>query len=109
MADKVLDFFQRRRGTKLYKQWVKSGSLRPEDIPQDLQPSPKATSHERFTDEAEQSLEDIPEEEFYRYAKHKDTGLVGLPVRYFFLMIGLIALLLVALAIVSTILVMQSC
>jgi len=111
MVDKVSGFLQSRRKTKLYQQWVKLGGLPPEDVPQDVITSKRERPSGWSADELGSSMNDVAEEDVYRTLRRRDadSGLVPLPVRYILLGGGLITLLLVILAVVSTILIMRSC
>jgi len=92
----MMSFLQRMRKAKLYKQWVEKSGLSPEDIPPDL--------HESKNEEADH--EGSYEGKRLQYG---DSVLLRLRIKYIFLMGFLIATLLVALSVVSTILIMQSC
>ena len=78
-------------------------SLPPEEVPQDLQADKSADVYG--------DMGNIPEEEYYGTTRRQsfDSSLVTLPIRYVLLGISLVALLLVILAIVSTILIMRGC
>ena len=97
MVNKISGFMRKRRDAKLYEQWVTRDGLPPEEVPQEPQ-SIKSDS-----------LEDMDEDVFYgatgRYSL--DPRSITLPIRYVLLGAGLIAILLVVVAILSTILVMK--
>lgn len=103
MVDKISGFIRKRRSAKLYKQWVERDGLPPEEVPQVA----------KDIESADESVDlgHMPEEDFYRATRRQniDSRFVTLPIRYILLGSGLIALLLVLLAVVSTVLIMQSC
>lgn len=103
MVDKISGFMRKRRSNKLYKQWVMRDGLPPEEVPQDAQSIKSA-------DESG-DLEYMPEGDFYGTTRRQnlDPRFVTLPIRYVLLGSGLIAFLLVVVAILLTILIMQSC
>jgi len=103
MVDKLSGFIKKRRSEKLYKQWVRMDGLPPEDVPQD-------SSSVRSADES-RDLGYMPEEDFYGATRRQnlDTRLVTVPIRYILLGSGLIAILLIVTAILSTVLVMRGC
>ena len=107
MADKILDFIQRRRKTKLYKQWVQMDSLPQEDVPQEITSGKK----ERQAEWSDAYAGDFAEEDRYRTARREDadSGLVPFPIRYILLGGGLITILLVVIAVLITVLIMRSC
>ena len=91
----MFSFLQRMQKAKLYKQWVEKSGLSPEDIPTDLQ---------------ESKDEEVDREGSYdgKRLQYGDSVLIRLRIKYIFIMGFIIATLLVALSIVSTILIMQS-
>lgn len=99
MVDKISGFMRKRRDAKLYQQWVSRDGLPPEEVPKEPQ-SIKSDS-----------LEDMTEDEFYGATRQYgfDTRSITLPTRYVLLGSGLIAILLVVVAILSTVLAMKSC
>jgi hypothetical protein len=102
--DKLRQRGARRTFQRLYEYWLEK------DIP----PAERATS---WSDDEQDRLEDhsADEELTLREAlqrqipKPRDTIQLRLPIRYILMGAGLIALLLVALSVVSTILAMRSC
>ena len=103
MADKISDYIQRKRKTKLYRQWVQMDSLPPGDVPQEVT-SHKKEGRPRQSDAYD---DDFAEEDRYQTASQR--GLILLPIRYIWLGGGLITLLLVIIAVISTVLIMRSC
>ncbi len=91
----MISFLQRMQKAKLYKQWVEKSGLSSEDIPPDFQGSKN---------------KEIDREESYdgKRSQYGDSVLLRLRIKYIFLMGFLIAILLVALSVVSTILIMRS-
>ena len=108
MAGKISDFLQKRRSARLFNQWVKSGNLPPEEVPLDLQAYKEKRAYKHSANEIGKTPEDMQDDEVYT-AGYLHSRMVNIPIKYVFLVLGLLALLLVALAIVSTVLVMQSC
>ena len=108
MTGKISDFLQKRRSARLFKQWVKTGNLPPEEVPLDLQRYQKKRAYQHSANELGAPLEDVQDDEGYTTG-YSHSRMVNIPIRYLFLGLGLLALLLVVLAIVSTILVMRSC
>ncbi|MFC2012965.1 hypothetical protein ACFLUE_01610 [Chloroflexota bacterium] len=94
MVVKMVRFLQRMQKAKLYKQWVEKTGLSPEDIPADLQES-KGEEVDREGSNDDKRLQ------------YRDSVLIRLRIKYIFLMGFIIATLLVALSVVSTILIMQ--
>ena len=86
MSGSIFGYLQRKKATRLYQQWVDKEGLPPEEIP-----------HEETYETGTTRVQDI------------DRGLILLPVRFILLGGSLIALLLIMVAILSTILLMQSC
>jgi len=105
MVDKLSGFLDKRKKSKLYRQWVEKEGLPPEEIPAELQPDREGL------DESGLPFEDISEGALYRgkIQRVPDKGMVVLPLRYILLAAGVAAILLVTLAIISTILAMKSC
>jgi len=105
MVDRIPGFLYRRKNAKLYRQWVEKEGLPPDEIPAELQ------AKREGLDESGLPFEDISEETLYRgrIQRVTDKGLVVLPLRYILLAAGVAALLLVTVAVIVTILVMQSC
>ena len=99
-------FFERRKKTKLYRQWVERDNLPPEEIPSEIM-----EREEEEPDESGSPLEPASEKGIYsRKAQiNADIRLVSLPVRVVFLGVSFIAFLLVIIAILSTVLIMQGC
>lgn len=107
----ILDFIRRRYAERtfqrLYNYWLEK------DVPYNdraslLHGSEKEDTTDQLIDE-----DFLPREPLYREApktsRQRDTVHLRLPMRYVFIGAALIAFLLVALAIVSTVLAMQSC
>jgi len=105
MVDKIPGFLDKRKNAKLYRQWVEKEGLPSEEIPAELQ------ANREGLDEASLPFEDVSEDALYRgkIQRVTDKGLVVLPLRYILLAVGVVALLLVTVAVVITILAMQSC
>jgi hypothetical protein len=106
MKEGVFGYLQRRRKARLYKQWMEKEGLSAEDVPQDVVVSKKGERYRQPVDEVGSYPEDYSWEEGPR---SMDSGLIRIPVRYIWLVLSLIMLLLVILSIVSTILIMRSC
>ncbi len=105
MVDRIPGFLDRRKKAKLYRQWVDKEGLPSEEIPAELQ------GRREGLDESSLPFEDVSGEPQYRgkIQRVTDKGLVVLPLRYILLAVGVAALLLVTVAVVITILAMQSC
>lgn len=108
MVGKISDFLQKRRSTRLFKQWVESGNLPPEEVPLDLQAYKEKRVYQHSADEIGKTTEDRQDDEVYP-AGYLHSRMVNIPIKYVFSILGLLVLLLIALAIVSTVLVMWSC
>jgi len=106
MKEEVFGYLQRRRKARLYKQWMEKEGLSAEDIPQDVLGSKKGGQYRQPIDEVGSYPEDYSWEE---EPQSTDSGLIRIPVRYIWLGLSLIMLLLVTLSIVSTVLIMRSC
>ncbi len=104
----MLNFWQRRQSNRLYRQWVEHSGLRPEDIPEGLQPKSKETPEKEPAENAVVSPQEAPNQgmkgKFY-----SNAGMVWIPIRYIFFTGLLIALLFIALSIMSAVLVLRSC
>ena len=103
MVDKLSGFIKKKRGEKLYNQWVKMNGLPPEEVPQDSKTVPSA-------DESDQEIY-AADEDFFRSTNRYNPGtrFVSLPISYILLGAGVIAILLILTAILSTVLIMQGC
>ena len=99
MVDKISDFMKKRRSDKLYRQWVKMDGLPQEEMPQE---SPTGETAD---------MEYDTEDDFRGVTRRSgvDSRMMTLPTRYVLTGLGLIALLLIILAILVTVLIMQSC
>ena len=108
MVGKIFDYMQRRNQQRLYKQWVESGSLSPDEVPQDIQENKKEGLSKHPAKEIRHSPEDAPSGEV-SHIRPQDLsgGLVLVPTRYIWLAAAIIAILLIALAVVATILVIR--
>ena len=104
--NKMFSYLQKRQQSKLYKQWVKRSGLSAEDIPDTMQ---------NTESDAAKTGEDIDGEmypgETYGGSQlpYKDSVLIRFRIKYIFIMEFFIAVLLVALSVVSTILFLRSC
>ncbi len=100
MVDKLSGFFKKKQSGKLYNQWVKMDGLPPEEVPQDEEPA---------RDRSEPGL--YADDDYYGSTSrvNPNTRFVTLPIRYLLLGAGIIALLLILTAILSTVLIMQGC
>jgi len=107
----LFDFVRRRYAERtfqrLYNYWLER------DVPYNDHASLLHGSDKEIT--ADQPIDEdfLPSEPLYREApktsRTRDTVHLRLPMRYVFIGVALIAFLLVALAIVSTVLAMQAC
>ena len=99
MVDKISDFMKKRRSSKLYQQWVKMDGLPPEEVPQEAPPG------------RSRDMEYTTEDDFREATRPSsfDSRMVTLPTRYVLTGLGIIALLLVILAVLLTVLIMQAC
>ena len=100
MVDKLSGFLKKKQSEKLYNQWVKMNGLPPEEVPQDEEPVINKADSEFYADD-----------DFHGSTSrvNPNTRFVTLPIRYFLLGAGTIALLLILTAILSTVLIMQGC
>ena len=108
----LLSFIRKRYAERtfqrLYNYWLEK------DVPFNdrtslLQGEEKRISEDESLDEAFLPREPLYNRETPRTSRSRDTVHLRLPMRYVFIGAGLIAFLLVALAIVSTVLAMQAC
>ena len=99
MVNKLSGFMKKRRESRLYEQWVTRDGLPPEEVPQD----PEAIGSA--------DIEDMADDDYYEAIRRQSTDArsITLPIRYVLLVAGILALLLVMVAILSTVLAMQSC
>ena len=108
---KLLDNLRRRGARRtfqrLYEYWLEK------DIPSTEGTTPwRVDEQERLEDQSangELTLKEALQRQIPKVAKPRDTVQLRLPIRYVFMGVALIALLLVALSIVSTVLIMRSC
>ena len=103
MAKSISNYFQRKRKERLFRQWVDQGALSSEEVPLDL-------LEEKSTDDADMAPErthqrTVPD---YSALTDIDKGIIRLPIRYVLILISIVAALLVALAIIITVLIMGS-
>jgi hypothetical protein len=81
--------------TKLFRQWTKEAALPPSAIPHDLQEKPAKAKAAPTHDE--------PEFEDNLQSRPANKGMIQLPLRYIFVMLAIIAVLLVALTVLITV------
>ena len=91
----MMKYLQRKRKERLFKQWVTQADLPPGEIPPEL-------LRVQSTEETDFATEGIPRD---RLSQNQalidiDRGMVRLPVRYALIGLGIIALLLVTLAVI---------
>jgi hypothetical protein len=100
MVDKLSGFIKKKQSEKLYNQWVKMNGLPPEEIPQEEEQAENSDT-ELYT----------RDNDYYQSSNrfNPDTRFVTLPIRYILMGAGVIALLLILTAILSTVLIMQGC
>jgi hypothetical protein len=107
----LLSFIRKRYAERtfqrLYNYWLDS------DVPYNDRASLFQSDEKQISDEQLRDEDFLPREPLYKEtpktSKQRDTVHLRLPMRYVFIGVGLIAFLLVALAIVSTVLAMQAC
>ena len=105
-------FWEKRRKIKLYNQWIRQGELRPEDIPEELQPGKKKPEEGDHGGNPAEGSDNGRNEKINEKINGKvglDSKTVYLPIRYILYIGLLIVLLTVALSVVFTILVLRSC
>jgi hypothetical protein len=90
------DYINRRKQSKLFKQWVQQSGLPAEEIPPDLRDDQEKTSRQAVKMEATDTSYSIKRE------------MISIPVKYLLFIILLIAALLVALSVVTTLLLTSS-
>lgn len=88
------DYLNKRKQSKLFKQWVRQSRLPAEEIPPKLHNNQGRTSSQSLNTEAIDV--DTP------YSPKR--GMISLPIKYLLLMILVIVVLLVALSVVTTLL-----
>jgi len=102
MSKNILNYFQRKSKERLYKQWVKDADLPIEAVPPDLL---KKKSHQDT---------DLPEDVTSEQASEHtisidiDKGTIRLPIRYIFILLTIVVLLIVTLSVVVTILITRA-
>jgi hypothetical protein len=107
----LLSFIRKRYAERtfqrLYNYWLEK------DVPFNDRPSLLHGEDKRISEDESLDEDSLPREPIYgeapRTSRTRDTVHLRLPMRYVFIGVGLIAFLLVALAIVSTVLAMQTC
>ena len=92
------DYLNKRKQSKLYKQWVNQSRLPTEEIPTELSNTQGKISSQSANMEALDV--DTP------YSTRR--GMISLPIKYLILMILLIAILLVAVSVVTTLMIARS-
>ncbi len=97
-----MKYIQRKRKERLVGEWVKQAGLPPEEVTPEL-------LGEQPTDETPLAGDDLAKEHlpYYTAMTDIDRGMVRLPIRYVLIGLSVIALLIVALAVVITILIMR--
>ena len=98
-----MEYLNRKRKERLYKQWVKQSGLPTEEVPPDL-------LDEHSAEETELASDDIRQERLPQYTAmiDMDRGMLHIPIRYVLFGLSIIALLLIVLSVVITILIVQS-
>ena len=98
MVNKISDFMRKKRDTKLYQQWVTRDGLPPDEVPQEPQ-SIGSTD-----------MEDMTEDDFYGAFRRQslDPKSITLPIRYVLMGLGILAILLVVVAVLATVIAMGS-
>jgi hypothetical protein len=107
----LLSFIRKRYAERtfqrLYNYWLEK------DVPFNDRTGLLHSEEKRISEDESLDEDFLPREPLYREAprtsRSRDTVHLRLPMRYVFIGAGLIAFLLVALAIVSTVLAMQTC
>ena len=107
----LLSFIRKRYAERtfqrLYNYWLEK------DVPFNNRTNLLNSEEKRISEDESLDEDFLPREPLYREAprtsRSRDTVHLRLPMRYVFIGAGLIAFLLVALAIVSTVLAMQTC
>jgi hypothetical protein len=99
--------YAERTFQRLYNYWLER------DVPFNDRTSPLRSEEKRISEDESLDEDFLPREPLYREtprtSRSRDTVHLRLPMRYVFIGAGLIAFLLVALAIVSTVLAMKAC
>ena len=120
MLRSIFEALRRRRDNRLYRQWVQHYDLPPRrvmpdlpsrDVRPDLPKDKEGNLHQQWVEEGSLAPEDVPQDEIpgVKTPEHSDTDLAQRFIRYIFYEALIIASLIVALAVVLTILVMKSC
>ena len=95
------NFLNKRRRRRLYDQWVNSSGLPPEEIPADLQEAPPTA--------AAPGDEDDEPDEYIPGAPYRKSGYISVTWRQVVYVGMIILVLVIVTAILSTVLIMQSC
>ena len=103
MANSIAKYFRRKRKERLFRQWVDQGALSSEEVPLDLLEEKSADEADLTLDEASQRK--VPD---YSALTDIDKGIIRLPIRYVLILLSIVAALLVALAVIITVLIMGS-
>jgi len=106
----ILSYLQRRRKTKLYRQWVQQSSLSADDVPDELVRREKAESDQPLDEESDFLFEEMPRQRISANTRWQGLSSgIFIPTRYILLTGSTILLLLVIISVLSTVLIMRSC
>jgi hypothetical protein len=92
------NYLEKRKKSKLFKQWVQKSRLPAEEIPPELRDTQVGTPGESLNNEDNETA-DI-------YSSKR--GMINIPIKYLLLMVLIIAILLIALSVVTTLLIAGS-
>ena len=90
-------YLNKRKQLRLYNQWVNTSGLSPDEIPDDLQ-------KQHASDEADE--QNVHVSENFPYSRR--SGTITVSLRFLFLIFVLIAILLVALSVITTLYVVKT-
>ena len=106
----IISYLQRRKRTKLYRQWVEQSTLSADDVPGELLTGKKGESDQPSAEESDFLFEGIPRQKIPGTTRMQDvSGGLFIPARYILLAGSSILLLLVIISVLSTVLIMRSC
>ena len=106
----ILSYLQRRRKTKLYRQWVKQDSLSADDVPDELVRREKVGADQPADEESDFLFEEMPRQRMPANTRWQGfSSGIFIPTQYILLTGSAILLLLVIISVLATVLIMQSC
>ncbi|UCH43236.1 MAG: hypothetical protein JSW16_01475 [Dehalococcoidales bacterium] len=110
MINNIINYLQRRRKTKLYRQWVQQSSLSADDVPDELVRREREGADQPSDEESDFLFEEMPRQRIPVNTRWQvSSSGIFIPTRYILLTGSAILLLLVIVSVLSTVLIMRSC